>query len=320
MLETSARLLELLSLLQLRRGWTGQELAERLGVSARTVRADVGRLRDLGYPVEARPGVAGGYRLSAGTAMPPLLLSDDEAVAVAVGLRSVAAQGVAGAEETTLTALAKLDQVLPHRLRRRVDAVRATTAVVRDDGPVTDPAVLGTVAMAVRWTELLRFDYTSADGATTTRLVEPRHLVCWNMRWYLAAWDRDRGDWRVFRVDRMTPRAPTGARFAPRPPPAPDVTRWVTDRVARATWGVRARVRVHAPADQVTPLLAPGVVAEPLDERTCAIDLGTDDPDRLALWLAALGPEVEVLEGRETAAAFRRLADRAQRAAGVAPA
>lgn len=191
MLETSARLLELLSLLQLRRDWTSSALADRLGVSTRTVRADIGKLRPLGYPVDARPGVAGGYRLAAGTAMPPLLLDDDEAVAVAVGL-GVAATWRLGVEETSLTALAKLEQVMPSRLRRRVDAIRGATSVVPGAEPPLDLAALSTVASAIRGHERLRFGYTKPGGAEEPRHTEPQRLVSWGSVWYLLAWDLDR--------------------------------------------------------------------------------------------------------------------------------
>nr|WP_262391309.1 WYL domain-containing protein [Nocardiopsis sp. CNR-923] len=250
MLETSARLLELLSLLQLKRDWTGSELADRLDVSTRTVRADIGRLRSLGYPVDARPGVAGGYRLAAGTAMPPLLLDDDEAVAVAVGLGAVATQGL-GVEETSLTALAKLEQVLPSRLRRRVEAVREATSVVPGAKPPLDLSVLGVIAAAIRGHERLRFGYTKRGGSEGARHVEPQRLVSWGPLWYLLAWDLDRDDWRVFRVDRMVAHAPTGARFQPRVIPEDHVVEYVVGRVSKAAWKYRARVLVHAPAAKV---------------------------------------------------------------------
>lgn len=233
MLETSARLLELLSLLQLKRDWTSTELAGRLDVSTRTVRADIGKLRSLGYPVDARRGVAGGYhRLAAGTAMPPLLLDDDEAVAVAVGLGAVAAQRL-GVEETSLTALAKLEQVLPSRLRRRVEAVREATSVVPGAGPPLDLSVLGAVAAAIRGHERLRFGYTKRGGEEEARHAEPQRLVNWETLWYLLAWDLDRDDWRVFRVDRMVPHAPTGARFRPRVIPQDNVVEFVVGRISK---------------------------------------------------------------------------------------
>ncbi|MHC5700474.1 helix-turn-helix transcriptional regulator [Streptomyces tirandamycinicus] len=317
MLKTSARLLELLSLLQLRRDWTSSELADRLAVSTRTVRTDIGKLRSLGYPVDARPGVAGGYRLAAGTVMPPLLLDDDEAVAVAVGLGAVATQRL-GVEETSLTALAKLEQVLPSRLRRRVEAVREATSVVPGARPPLDPSVLGAVAAAIRGHERLRFTYTKPGGGEGARHTEPQRLVSWGPLWYLLAWDLDRGDWRVFRVDRMVPHAPTGARFQPRVIPEDHVVEYVVGRVSKAAWTYRARVLVHAPAAQVAARIPIPVDVEVVDESTCRVELGSDDPDRLALWMAQLDADIEVIDGAELAVAFDRLAKRFRRAAGGA--
>ncbi|MFS0701163.1 helix-turn-helix transcriptional regulator [Cellulomonas sp. 179-A 4D5 NHS] len=314
MLETSARLLELLSLLQLKPDWTSAELSARLGVSTRTVRADVVRLRSLGYPVDARPGVAGGYRLAAGTAMPPLLLGDDEAVAVAVAL-GVAATRRTGVEETSLTALAKLEQVLPARLRRRVQAVREATSAVPGLEPSLDLSVLGAVAAAVRGHERLRFGYTKKRGGEGSRHVEPQRLVSWGPLWYLLAWDLDRDDWRVFRVDRMAPHAPTGARFPPRAISEDDAVELVVGRVSTASWTYRSRVLVHAPAAEVAARIPIPLDIEVVDESTCRLELGADDPDGLALWLAQLDADVEVLDGDELAGAFDRLATRFRRAA-----
>lgn len=314
-LETSARLLQLLSLLQLKRDWTSVELAGRLGVSTRTVRTDVGKLRSLGYPVSARSGVGGGYRLAAGTAMPPLLLDDDEAVAVAVALGAAATHGF-GVEETSLTALAKLEQVLPSRLRRRVEAVREATSAVPGVGPSVDLSVLGTVAAAIRGHERLRFGYTKRGGDEGARHVEPQRLVSWGPLWYLLAWDLDRDDWRVFRVDRMAPRAPTGARFHPRGLPEGDAVALVVTRVSTTGWTFRARVLVHAPVAAVRAMLPVPIDLEVVDESTCRFELGSDDPDRLALWLTQLDADIEVLDGLELARAFHRLAARLGRAAG----
>ncbi|GAA4716272.1 putative DNA-binding transcriptional regulator YafY, contains an HTH and WYL domains [Promicromonospora umidemergens] len=319
MLETSARLLELLSLLQLKRDWTSSELAGRLGVSTRTVRADIGKLRSLGYPVDARPGVAGGYRLVAGTAMPPLLLDDDEAVAVAVGLGAVATRGL-GVEETSLTALAKLEQVLPSRLRRRVEAVREATSVVPGADLPLDLSLLGVVAAAVRAHERLRFGYTKPGGSEAARHTEPQRLVSWGPLWYLLAWDLDRDDWRVFRVDRMVPRAPTGARFRPRVIPDDKVVEYVVGRVSKGASKYRARVLVHAPAAAVAAKIHIPVDIEAVDESTCRVDVGSDDPDHLALWMTQLDVDIEVIEGSELAMAFERLARRLRRAAGGAAA
>ncbi|MFD5178052.1 helix-turn-helix transcriptional regulator [Nocardia sp. NPDC058379] len=319
MLETSARLLELLSLLQLKRDWTSAELAGRLAVSTRTVRADIGKLRSLGYPVDARPGVAGGYRLVAGTAMPPLLLDDDEAVAVAVGLGAVATQRL-GVEETSLTALAKLEQVLPSRLRRRVEAVREATSVVPGTEPPLDLSVLAAVATAIRGHERLRFGYTKPGGSESARHTEPQRLVSWGSLWYLLAWDLDRGDWRIFRVDRMVAHTPTGARFPPRVIPADEAVDYVVRRVSKAAWQYRARVLVHAPAAEVAAKIRIPVDIEVVDESTCRVELGSTDPDRLALWVTQLDLDIEVIDGDELAEAFDRLATRFRRAASGPPA
>src|SRR5262245_29136446 len=219
MLESSARLLQLLSLLQSLRTWTGPELADRLSVTTRTVRNDVERLRQLGYAVHATPGVAGGYRLADGGVLPPLLLDDDDAVAIAVGLRTAAAHSVTGIEETSLRTLAKLQQVLPPRLRRRVDALHGSTVSIVPAGPTVDPDALTIIARACRDAERLRFDYRSHVGGTASRIVEPHSLVSRHGRWYLVAWDVDRADWRTFRVDRLVLRRNVGPRFTPREPP-----------------------------------------------------------------------------------------------------
>lgn len=316
MLETSARLLHLLSLLQLKRDWTSSELAGRLEVSTRTVRTDIGKLRSLGYPVNSRPGVAGGYRLTAGMAMPPLLLDDDEAVAVAVGLGAVATRRF-GVEETSLTALAKLQQVLPSHLRRRVEAVREATSVVPSAYPPLDLVALGAVATAIRGHERFRFGYTKRDGGEGARHVEPQRLVSWGPLWYLLAWDLDRDDWRVFRVDRMIPHAPTGVRFRPRMIPEDRVVEHVVERVSTAAWKYRARLLVHASAAEFAAKVVPiPVDIEVVDESTCRVDMGSDDPGLLALWLTQLDVDIEVIEGEELAVAFDRLAMRFRRAAG----
>ncbi|MBT2467063.1 YafY family transcriptional regulator [Streptomyces sp. ISL-66] len=217
MTDTPARLLSLLSLLQTPREWPGSELAERLRVSARTIRRDIDRLRELGYPVEATLGAEGGYRLVAGAAMPPLLLDDEETVAIAVGLRAGAGHAIEGVEEASVRALAKLEQVLPGRLRHRVSALQsATVAVTRGDGASVDPRTLTAIASAVAGSERLRFAYLAGDGARSRRLVEPYRLVSTGSRWYLVAYDMERADWRTFRVDRMSEPGATGARYAVR--------------------------------------------------------------------------------------------------------
>src|SRR5690349_2390547 len=222
MSETSSRLLEMLSLLQGRRDWPGSELAERLEVSGRTIRRDIERLRGLGYPVESLTGPAGGYRLRAGTAMPPLLLDDDEAIAIAVGLRTAARASVAGIEETAVRALVKLEQVLPAHLRRRVGALGAATVTLPASGPTVELRHLTLIAAACRDSERLRFRYRRRDGTASRREVEPHSLVNHGRRWYLVAWDPGRGDWRTFRLDRLSRPAATGVRFALRGLPARD--------------------------------------------------------------------------------------------------
>jgi len=314
MLPTSARLLRLLSLLQARAEWSGPELADRLGVTTRTVRNDVERLRTLGYPVHATPGVGGGYRLGAGAALPPLLLDDDEAVAVAVGLRTAAGGTVAGIQESSVRALVKLQQVLPSRLRHRVAALAASTVEIPASGPTVDAAVLTAIAGACRDHQRLRFDYRDHDGSASIRSVEPHRLVHDRGRWYLVAWDTDRQDWRTFRADRIQPRTPTGPRFAPRDPPDGDVANYLLRGVGSATWRYRARVTVHAAAALVAGRLPPAVLVEAVDEHTCIVNVGADTPQMLAVYLGMLDVDFEVDEPPELVEQLRTLADRYRRA------
>jgi predicted DNA-binding transcriptional regulator YafY len=317
MLETSARLLRLLALLQTRADWTGAELAGKLGVTGRTVRNDVERLRELGYPVHATRGAVGGYRLGAGAALPPLLLDDEEAVAVAVGLRTATGGAIAGIEESSLRALAKLEQVLPSRLRRRVNALQAYTVPVPRDGggPVVDPAVLTLLAGACRDHERLRFDYRDHGGAAGLRVAEPYRLVNWGRRWYLVAFDVDRGDWRTFRVDRIEPRTPTGPRFTPRELPEGDVAAYVSRRVSAAAWRYRARVTVRAPAATIAERITPAVgTVEAVDEHTCVLDTGADTVETLAVHLGLLGADFTVDGPPELVAHLRELSARYGRA------
>jgi predicted DNA-binding transcriptional regulator YafY len=315
MLETSARLLRLLSLLQARRDWTSAELAARLGVTTRTIRNDVGRLRGLGYPVDARPGVAGGYRLGTGGGMPPLLLDDDEAVAVAIGLRTAATGSITGIEETSVRALAKLQQVLPSRLRHRVSAFQAYALPVPSRGPQVDPDVLTVIASACRDHERLRFDYQTHSGAASRRSVEPYRLVNDRRRWYLLAWDTGRNAWRTFRVDRIEPRTPAGPRFTPRAlPPDREIAARVARGVGEATWQYRARVIVHAPAAYVQGRLPIPVEVEPLGENQCAFEPGSDHPEMLALYLGMLDADFTIVDSPELVDALRKLTGRYQRA------
>lgn len=317
MKETSARLLRLLTLLQTRREWSGADLADRLGVSTRTVRRDVDKLRDLDYPVHAATGTAGGYRLGPGAELPPLLLDDDEAVAVALGLRTAAGGGVTGIGETALRALVKLEQVLPSRLRHRVNAMRVSTVDTPGLAPTVDVEVLTAVASACRDHQRLRFDYRSAYGEQErVRTADPHQLVSWGRRWYLVAWDDERDDWRTFRVDRMRPRVPVGPRFVPRAIPGGDPAAFVASKIARM-WPFQASVRLHVPADsEVARGCATYGTVEPIDEHTCRLTMGADTPQSLAFLLSFLEIEFDVESSTELSTALLQVAERFQRAAG----
>jgi predicted DNA-binding transcriptional regulator YafY len=316
MIETSARLLRLLSLLQQPKEWSGSALAGELGVGVRTVRRDVDKLRNLGYPVDAVPGVAG-YRLGAGAALPPLLLDDEEAIAVAVGLRAAANGTVAGTEEASVRALTKLEQVLPSRLRYRIELIQQV-AVTPAGGPSVQPDVLLAVAAACRDHHQLRFDYRNHDGTATTRTTEPHQLVHTGRRWYLVAWDLDRDDWRTFRVDRLAPRIPTGPRFTPRE--VPEVA--TTNRgVSYGGYRYQARVLVHAPATEVADRFGPSVASvTPLDgdhtkpygtgSATTLVETGANSLEQIALHLGILGLPFEVQEPPELIDCIRELTTR----------
>lgn len=312
--DTPGRLLTLLSLLQTPREWPGSELAQRLSVSARTIRRDIDRLRELGYPVEATLGSEGGYRLVAGAAMPPLLLDDEEAVAIAVGLRAGAGHAIEGIEEASVRALAKLEQVLPSRLRRRVSALQsATVAVSRGDGATVDPRTLTTMAAAVAGPERLRFDYRDRDGAATRRLVEPYRLVSTGSRWYLVAYDLEREDWRTFRVDRVSEPFATGARFAARalPMEAEEFVR----RGLRGGETYRVEVTFAAPVDALPGWLRGDAVEEP---GGCRVRFDTGDaPEWVAARLALTGLGFAVREPAALAESARGLARRLSSAAGA---
>jgi predicted DNA-binding transcriptional regulator YafY len=316
--ETSSRLLKLLSLLQARRDWSGTELARRLEVSGRTIRRDVDRLRDLGYPVDAIPGPAGGYRLRAGTAMPPLLLDDEEAVAIAVGLRTAASTSITGIEETSVRALTKLEQVLPSHLRRRVNALQISTATLAPPGPTIDPDCLTVIAATIRDNECLRFAYRSRDGSETRRLVEPLSLVNLGRRWYRVAGDPDRDDWRTFRVDRLTKPTAAGRRFTPRPVPGGDPAAYVADNLSGAPYRYQARVTLHAPADEIKSRPYLWGTVEPIDDRTCEYRTSDDSLDWLALRIGMLGVEFEVHEPPELVERYRELSARFARATNTA--
>ncbi|MET9605779.1 YafY family protein [Streptomyces sp. NPDC006512] len=312
MLETSARLLRLLSLLQAHREWTGADLADRLGVTPRTVRRDVDRLRELGYPVNASPGTGGGYQLGAGAELPPLLLDDDEAVAVAVGLRTAAGNGVEGIGEASVRALAKLEQVLPSRLRRRVSALNEfTVPMLRGPAPsAVDPSVLTELAAVCRDGERLRFGYRDHEGNVSRRTVEPHRLVCTERRWYLVAWDVDREDWRTFRADRIEPRPPHGPRFTPRPAPAEDLAAYVSRGVSQRAYAAQAVVRLRMPAQEAARVIGPSDGAlEPLDAHSCLLRTGAVSLDVLVIHLMLLGCEFEVVEPAELTGRLRAARD-----------
>jgi predicted DNA-binding transcriptional regulator YafY len=295
MADTSARMLRLLSLLQTHRYWPGTELAQRLQVSPRTLRRDVDRLRELGYPVDAARGVAGGYQLRAGAAVPPLLLDDEEAVAIAVALRTAAAGAVAGFEDTSVRALAKVIQLLPPRLRRRIDALRAATSpAVPGGGPPLDAAALTTIALACRGEERLRFGYTTRDGEVAARQVEPHRLVSLGRRWYLVAWDLDRADWRSFRLDRLTGPVPTGARFRPREVPGGDPVAWLRGRLAAVPSRQDVSILVGRSADAVAGAVGPWVSAEPAGVDACRVRMSVDDLSWPILVLTVLGADFTI--------------------------
>jgi predicted DNA-binding transcriptional regulator YafY len=315
-LNTSARLLRLLTLLESRREWSGAQLAERLEISGRTVRNDVTRLRALGYPVGAAPGVSGGYRLASGAAMPPLLLEDDEAVAVAVALRSSAGGGVSGIEETSVRALVKLEQVFPARLRHRVNALQAYTVAITSPGPTVDPHVLATIAGACRDYEVMRIDYQKHDGTESVRSVEPYRLVHLGRRWYLVAWDRDRNAWRTFRLDRMKLKPPTGPHFNPRDLPAEDIAAYVMRSVRSAPAKYEARIQVKAPAQMIAERVPREVVVEPIDDNTCTVHARANSVEMLALYLGMLDADFTVAEPPELIARLNTLAERYSKAAG----
>lgn len=314
---TASRLLELLSLLQTRRDWPGPELARRLEVSERTVRRDIDRLRRLGYPVESLTGPGGRYRLGAGATLPPLLLDEEEAVAIAVGLRTAAWSAVAGIEETSLRALVKLEQVLPAHLRARVQAVGATAMPSPGSGPTVDPQHLALLGAARRDGERVRFTYRRRDGETARREVEPHVLVALHRRWYLVAWDVGRAGWRTFRIDRIADPVPAAVRFAPREIPGGDPVAFVAAGQRAGANRYEARVTVQAPADVVRRRV-PGGWGEvtAIDDATCELRTGDDDLGWLAQRIAMLNADVEVHEPAELRERLGEIAARLRRAAG----
>ncbi|WP_320672831.1 helix-turn-helix transcriptional regulator [Patulibacter defluvii] len=316
MSDPSSRMLRLLSLLQTHRFWAGPELAAELDVSERTLRRDVDRLRELGYPVDAARGAGGGYQLQAGSQLPPLLLDDDDAVAIAVGLRTAAGGSVAGIEETSVRALAKLEQVLPPKLRRRVSALQAAIAPSVGPPSAVDATVLAVIAQACRDQERLRFGYRRRDGEVGDRTVEPHRLVSLQRRWYLAAWDARRQDWRTFRVDRISDPAGSGSRFAPRRPPTGDAVEYVRSSIRSMPARYEAVVTVEAAADAIPREVAwmRGEV-EPIDDRSCRIRTRGDSLEWLTLHLAFLQHDYRIEGPPEFLAHVRERSARLARAA-----
>jgi predicted DNA-binding transcriptional regulator YafY len=302
MSDPTARTLRLLTLLQTHRFWPGAELAEQLEVSQRTVRRDVDRLRELGYPVDATPGAAGGYRLAAGAHMPPLLLDDDEAVAIALGLRAATRAGVEGIEDTSLRALAKLEQVLPDRLRRRVRSVHSNVAVLRwrGDDSAIDPEYLAVLTQACRDREEVRFDYRRRDGTESRRLVQPHQLVSAGRRWYLVAWDVRRDDWRTFRVDRLDAPQLAGRRFPPRELPAEDAAAFVAAALQSTPVAHQVDVVVRGDAGEIAAVARwLGAEVEAVDLDVCRVRLRGDSIEWLAWMVALLAVHSEIEIGPE---------------------
>ncbi|MBT3150114.1 WYL domain-containing protein [Streptomyces sp. CHD11] len=322
MQKTSSRLLALLSLLQTHRDWSGGDLARRLDVTSRTVRRDIDRLRDLGYPITTVKGPAGGYRLEAGTRMPPLLFDDGQAVALAVALQTAAA-GTAVAEDAA-RALATLRQVMPPHLRHRIDLLHVTAVRPPAAGATAevDPQVLLELSQVIHARQELRFDHTPGPGAASgvSRRAEPHHLVTWRHRWYLVAFDLDRDDWRTFRVDRIRPRTPTGPRFTPRALPGGDVSTFITSRFrgndgTTTEWPCRGEVILPLPAAEVAPFAQDAIVEE-LGPDRCRLTLGSWSWTGLAATLGHFDTDVTVVGPPQLAAAFADLAARYTRVAG----
>jgi predicted DNA-binding transcriptional regulator YafY len=312
MTTTPVRLLSLLAVLQSRPQWSATELAAHFDVTTRTVRNDVDRLRELGYPVETARGPHGGYRLGAGATLPPLLLDDEEAVAVTLGLRAVASSSVERVAETSARALAKLDFLLPSRLRRRVSALSKATLQVADDAgipdpdPVVDPDDLAAISLAIRDAHWLRFDVAGEPN-----LIEPYHLVNWERRWHLLGRDPQTNQWPVIRVDAMTLRPPTHRPFRPQKLPMPDVRAYVMRAVAYSGWKVHARVTVLAPADEVRSRINAAVgIVDPIDEHSCALVTGADSIGTLAVYLGLLDLDFRVTDPPELGERMRVLAAR----------
>ena len=317
MSDTSGRLLRLLDLLQTRPDWTGTELADRLDVTTRTVRKDVTRLRELGYPVDANPGVAGGYRLGAGAHLPPLLLDDDEAVAVAIGLRTAAHAGIVGIEETSMRAVAKLEQMLPNKLRRRINALQSSVESLRWSSPdaQVETETLAVFAQACRDGEQVRFDYADKAGTESRRLVEPHKLVTVGHRWYLAAWDVRRDDWRTFRVDRTSKPRLAGVRFKERALPAVDAATYVAESLGAGEVRIGASVVLHMPVDEARRAIPERVgTLDAVDTERCRLSVTVDNLEWLAMRVALMDVDFTVESPAELHEIVHRFGRRLSRA------
>jgi predicted DNA-binding transcriptional regulator YafY len=316
MLQTSARLLRLLTLLQARRAWTGRELVERLEVTDRTLRRDVDRLRSLGYPVHSTSGIAGGYSLGAGAALPPLMLDDEEGVAVAVALQTAAGGSVAGIEDAAQRALAKLEQVFPTRLRRRLKAMRSSIVRLGGSGPQVEMGAVATLAAACADSHAVAFAYRDHAGSVTQRSVEPHRVVHMDRRWYLVAWDKQRTAWRTFRLDRVGSIV-SGPAFTPRSAPDEDVAAYVTRSVSMAPYREQARVVLHATLEAMRERVPPSAGRlEAIDAERCRFHTASSTLESMAVWLGMLSVDFEVEDPPELRDHLRRVAKRFARAAG----
>jgi predicted DNA-binding transcriptional regulator YafY len=318
MASTGSRALQLLSLLQSHRYWPGHELADRLGISPRTLRRDVERLRDLGYPVDATRGVAGGYQLAAGASLPPLVVDDDEAVALAVGLRTAAQSGISGVDEASVRALAKIVQVMPPRLRRRVDALRMTTlSTTLGPAPSADAGILTTLAQACRDEERIEFAYVARDAQASTRTVEPHRLVSIERRWYLVAYDLTRFDWRSFRLDRIADPRPTGTRFRPRALPAEDAAAYVRQSLHSVVEPVVVEAVVEAPLERVLDVLQRWADVEDQGDGSSRVRITADSAEWALFGLAAVDAPFRILGPKEALIAAADWGERFTRSAAA---
>lgn len=313
MLQTSARLLRLLSLLQSRRHWSGRDLSERLEVDTRTLRRDIDRLRELGYPVHASSGIGGGYRIAAGSSVPPVLLNDDEAVALAFALRA-AAGSVGKMEETAIGLLAKLDQVLPARLRKRATALHAVTLSLGNARPVPSVDVLTRIAAACRDHMRLKLSYRDRDGKNTSRTIEPLRLAHTGSRWYLVAWDSQRIDWRTFRVDRVERLISSGPQFIPREFPG-DVAAYVSRAIKHVPYRFKMRLKLKGSAAQLSKTIPSWCGAlEAAGDEACTLSTGADSIEMLAALILMTTTDFEILDSHELIPELRKVADRLHRA------